>query len=159
MQKAVTGQAKAALDQTPELGWIDLESEAAVELTSEDPARPIESALDLRDGGTGWRAAEPGPQTIRLIFNQPRRISRVRLKFTEEQAERTQEFVLRSGPGQSGPLRDVVRQQWNFSPQGSTAEVEDYRLNLEGVVVLELGIKPDMGGRKAFASLDELRVA
>jgi hypothetical protein len=154
MQKRVIGRPTEVADAV----WLDLESKAAVEITSEDPARPIESAL--RPGKkAGWRAADPGLQVIRLVFNQPQRISHVRLKFTERERERTQEFVLRWAQDRSRPLEDIVRQQWNFSPQDSTEEVEDYRLNLDGAAILELKVNPDVSGRTAFASLDEIRVA
>src|SRR5579864_9248821 len=56
-----------------EQGWLDLESTASVEITSEDNAFPIESALLQRDKG-GWRAAGPGIQTIRLIFDEPQKL-------------------------------------------------------------------------------------
>ena len=75
-------------------GWLDLEAVARVEVTSEDAAHPIESAL-LTIGATGWRAESPGEQTIRLLFEVPQRLSRIRLLFREEKDERTQEFVLR----------------------------------------------------------------
>ena len=154
MQKrAITQPAESAASK-----WLDLESKAEVEITSEDPARPIESAL--RPGGQpGWRAADPGPQTIRLVFDEPQRISQVRLRFTERETERTQEFVLGWTEDRSRPFREIVRQQWNFSPQGSTEEVEEYRLKLEGAAALELKVNPDISGRKAFASLQEFRVA
>ena len=58
-----------------------------------------------------------------------------------------------------GEFRDVVRQQWNFSPGGSTHEVEDHTVNLPGVTVLELTITPDTAGGSARASLQELRLA
>ncbi len=51
-------------------GWLDLEALARVEVTSEDAAYPIESAL-LPVGATGWRAESPGEQTIRLFFEAP----------------------------------------------------------------------------------------
>ena len=41
---------------TPADDWLDLESLAEVEVTSEDVAYPIESALLSRQG-SGWRAA------------------------------------------------------------------------------------------------------
>jgi hypothetical protein len=56
-----------------EQGWLDLESTASVEITAEDIAFPIESAL-LQRGNGGWRVAEPGAQTIRLILDQPQSI-------------------------------------------------------------------------------------
>src|SRR5215472_798165 len=114
---------KRVIDRTPakavsEADWLDLESQATAEITSEESNRPIE--LAFRDGEeVGWRAGAPGAQVIRLLFHQPRRISRIRLRFTERDTERTQEFVLRWAPDQSQPFQEIVRQQWNFSPQGS----------------------------------------
>ena len=52
----------------------------------------------------------------------------------------------------------MTRQQWTFDPQGSTEEVEDYRVTLEDVVVLELAIVPDISRGAAHASLDRLRI-
>jgi hypothetical protein len=46
---------------------LDVRTIARVEVTSEDWRYPIESAFDERDE-RGWRAAEPGKQTIRLFF-------------------------------------------------------------------------------------------
>ena len=49
-------------------------------------------------------------------------------------------------------------QQWTFSPGGSTEEVEDYRVTLDDVVVLELAINPDISKSGAHASLFRLRI-
>jgi hypothetical protein len=138
--------------------WLDLDRAAQVEVTSEDPDHPVESAL-IPGRGAGWRAAGPGPQTVRLRFDEPRRIRRVWLHFAESAAARTQEFVLRWATSDGRPLREVVRQQWTFSPGGSTHETEDYRVDLWGVTVLELTITPDISGGEVRASLAELRVA
>ena len=138
--------------------WLDLERLAQVEITSEDAAHPIESAL-LPNRGTGWRAAGPGEQTIRLLFEHPQRLRRIWLQFVEPVAERTQEFVLRWSPDGGQSFREIVRQQWNFSPQGSTSQTVDHRVDLKGVTVLELGITPDISGGEARASLAQLRVA
>src|SRR5438034_6060738 len=137
-------------------GWLDLEALARVEVTSEDAAHPIESAL-LPVGATGWRAESPGEQTIRLLFEAPQRLRRIRLLFREE--ARTQEFVLRWSPTADGSLRDIVRQQYHFSPSGATEEIEDYRVELEDVVALEVTIVPNISGGDAYASLAELRLA
>lgn len=140
-----------------EENWLDLEEISAVELTSENSNFPIESAL-AASKGSGWRAAEPGEQVIRIILDKPRSLRRVRLEFSEADIERTQEFTLRwSQP--DGPLREIVRQQWNFSPQGSTNEIEDYHVQLEKASVLELTIKPDLTPDSAFASLAVWRLA
>jgi hypothetical protein len=46
----------------------------------------------------GWRAADPGTQTIRLIFDAPQRLTRISLVFEETAIKRTHEFVLRRSP-------------------------------------------------------------
>jgi hypothetical protein len=134
--------------------WLDLEHAATVEVTSEDKDFPIDSSLSI-EHKQGWRAAGPGAQTIRLLFDQPQEIRRISLLFEEDEVKRTQEFVLRSG----GPFREIVRQQWNFSPPSSTRETEEYRVELSHVSVLELTIVPDISGGAACASLKGLRVA
>jgi hypothetical protein len=136
--------------------WLDLEEIARVEVTSEDPNLPIEGALAR--GGSGWRAAEKGKQIIRIVLDTPRTVRRIRLEFSETEIERTQEFTLRWSDA-TGPFREIVRQQWNFSPQGSTSEVEDYQVQLKNVSVLELTLKPDLTSDNAFANLARCRIA
>ena len=101
-----------------EPGWLDLEHLAQVEITSEDVGYPIESAL-IPGTGSGWRSAQPGEQTIRLLFNEPLRLKRIHLVFQEDEKERTQEFVLRWSPDGGQSYREIVRQQYNFSPPGA----------------------------------------
>lgn len=149
----------------PTDAWLPLEDLCEVEITSENPAHPIEGALVAGGtaGGTagepGWRAADPGEQTIRLLFPEPRPLSRVRVEFVEADVERTQEYVLRWAPELGTPVRDLVRQQWNFSPGGATEQVEEHVVDLPAVAVLELTITPDISGGPARASLARLRLA
>jgi hypothetical protein len=107
----------------------------------------------------GWRAAAPGIQTIRLIFDQPQRLRCISLVFEENETGRTQEFVLRWSSDGGSSLKEIVRQQWNFSPPESIREVEDYQVQLSSVTVLELVIKPNIGGGGARASLKNLRLS
>ena len=137
--------------------WLDLRDLATVEISSEDVDYPIESAL-IPDRGPGWRAARPGKQTIRLVFDEPISIGRMFLRFEEQEHGRTQEFVLR-WLSQSQSLREIVRQQYTFSPPGTTQEIEDYSFKLSGVVALELQIVPDISGGGAYASLAQMRLA
>jgi hypothetical protein len=143
---------------SPDHNWLKLEGLAEVEITSEDAAHPIESAL-LPEGAPGWRAAGPGKQTIRLLFTPPQRLQRIRLAFVEPLAERTQEYVLRWSPDGGQSFREIVRQQWHFSPQSATLETEDHHVDLASVTVLELSIIPDISGGDACASLAQLRLA
>jgi hypothetical protein len=138
-------------------GRLDLDREAMVEVTSEDQDCPVEAALVLGET-RGWRAAVSGAQTVRLIFDKPQRLTRISLVFEETDTERTQEFVLRwSGDG-GHSFREIVRQQWNFSPPNSILEVEEYRVELSDVTVLELIIVPDIRRGSARASLKSLRL-
>ncbi len=79
-------------------GWLDVERAAVVEVTSEDKDYPVEAAFGSGDA-LGWRAAVPGSQTIRLVFDQPQRIGCISLVFEGNETARTQEFVLRWSPG------------------------------------------------------------
>lgn len=142
----------------PERAWLDLENIASVELTSEDEAFPIESAL-TGQGKNGWRAAESGVQTIRVIFDQPQRLKRVSLIFVETEVQRTQEFTLRWSPDRGDSFQEIVRQQWNFSSPDATREIEDYAVELPNVTLLDLTIDPDKQNASARASLFSLRVA
>ena len=139
-------------------GWLDLEHVAVVEVTSEHKDFPVELAFASEDA-RGWRSAVPGSQTIRLIFDRPQRLRCVSLIFEEDEAERTQEFVLRWSSDRGSSPQEIVRQQWNFSPQASMREVEEYQVDLHNVNVLELIIKPDIGGGSAHASLKNLRLS
>src|ERR1700746_3108818 len=106
------------------IGWLDLEAVARVEVTSEDAGHPLESA-PLTFGATG---------------------------------SRTQEFILRWSPTADASSRDIVRQQYHFSPSGATEEREEYRVELEDVAALELTIIPNLSGG-SYASLAQLRLA
>ena len=138
--------------------WLDVERAAVVEVTSEESDHPVESAFVSGDA-LGWRAAVPGTQTIRLIFDQPQKLRAILLVFEENDIPRTQEFVLRWSPDGGSSFREIVRQQWNFSPGVATREVEEYQLDLSGVTVLELMINPHIGGGVARASLKSLRLS
>ena len=142
----------------PERKWLDLERIASVEMTSEDETFPIEAAL-VGQGRGGWRAAEPGIETIRLIFDEPQKLRRVSILFEETEAKRTQEFTLRWSPDWGRSFREIVRQQWNFSSPDAVRETEDYAVDLSNVTLLDLTIEPDRENSRARASLLSLRLA
>lgn len=159
MRKSIVSPSAAAVTPIPDI-WRDLERIARVEITSEDPAFPIEHALG-KTMTTGWRAEGTGPQVIRLHFDEPQTIHRIQLHIIDKTAERSQEFAVYAGSG--AELREVVRQQFTFSPGGSTEELEDYTVALDGVTVMELKIDPDRSHdpkqSRNYASLQSLRLA
>ncbi len=160
MRKRVVLPAVAAVLPEDE-PWLDLEQVASAEMSSEDGEFPIENALS-HAGTTGWRASTTGPQMLRLHFDEPVDIRRIHLQFVERTAARTQEFAI-FACGSDRVLRELVRQQWAFSPGGSDEEIEDYTVSISGVTVLELRIDPDRSHNPAqsqhYATLAKLRIA
>jgi hypothetical protein len=157
MRKKIIGSVPDSTSPASQEGWLDLERLAQVELTSEDAAHPIEAAL-APGLEPGWRAAQPGEQTIRFLFDEPQPLRRLRLVFDEREQARTQEFVLRWSADSGQTYREIVRQQYNFSPPSTVREVEDYGVALERVTTLELRIVPDISGGDSCASLAMMRL-
>jgi hypothetical protein len=139
-------------------GWLDVERAAMVEVTSEDKDYPVEFAF-VSGSSRGWRAAASGSQTIRLVFDQPQRLTCISLICEEKETARTQEFVLRWSPDGGNSVKEIVRQQWNFSLPESIRKVEEYQVELSSVTVLELVIDPNISGGVARASLENLRLS
>jgi len=156
---------KTLINSVPEnspssnLDFLDLEQLAQVEISSECPEHPVESALLLNeDSGAGWRAANSGEQTIRVVFDQPCAIERIFLEFEERQQARTQEFVLLGLIDNESAYREILRQQYHFSPPNTTQEIEHYEVKLNRLKALELRIIPDISGGDACATLKKLRL-
>jgi len=158
MRKYLLDSLSCEAEVQPSSAWLDLERIAQVQVTSEDPDYPVEAAFSFGKG-PGWRAGGRGEQTIRLIFDQPQRLRRLWLRFEETSIERTQEFALRWCAHWDDRRQEIVRQQWNFGPHGSRTEIEDYAVDLDGVLFLELIIEPDLRRRQAFATLADWRIA
>ena len=158
MRKRIVSSVGTIASPSSGAHWMDLRQIATVEVTSEDPRFPIESVF-TPDGGPGWRASQKGEQQIRLIFDQPLAVRRIQLHFVETAFDRLQEFTVRWSASEGGQSKEVVRQQWNFNPAGSTSEIEDYEVDLEGVSALELAIKPDLTNNEASATLAAWHVA
>jgi hypothetical protein len=157
-KEIITAQGERVAQPAP---WLDLTTIARVEITSEDDLFPIEHALDHAKT-TGWRAAHTGPQTIRLRFDEPQELHRIQIHIIDRASERTQELALTVeliGCGR----QEVLRQQFNFSPGGSTEELEDLNVELAHVSMLELVIDPDRAHVSAhsqnYATLTALRLS
>jgi hypothetical protein len=149
VRKLVTANVAKHVESPPR--WFDIASLATAELSSEDPACPFENALS--QSATGWRALEPGPQTIRLRFDQPINLRQLRLEFSETKVERSQEFAVVT-ESQDGARREIIRQQWNFTPNDSPTEIEDYKVELRDVICIEVKIDPGRHDRTRLATLD-----
>jgi hypothetical protein len=148
---------KKVIDKTerPDEGWRDLSQCAAFEVTSEEADAPLENALS--PDAKKWIAATPGQQIIRITFDEPQNISKIFLLFEETVKARNQEFILSWQQAGQPEWQEIVRQQFNFSPPGTTIERENFTVSLQRAGALELRITPERsgGGR---ASLSQLRV-
>ncbi len=138
--------------------WLTLGDVALVQVSSEDSQHTIESALGEGVDEEGWRAAAPGRQVIQFRFDKPQRLRRIKLEIDELLVERTQELTIAWSAPATG-MREAIRQQWNFSPAGCTREVEDYRVELDDVVVLQISVTPHVGNDEiGVATIKRLRV-
>jgi hypothetical protein len=157
MRKILISQSETNASLAPAGSWLDLDKLATVELSSENPEHPFELVLRPTTG-EGWKAASPGPQVIRIHFDVPSPVRRVHLEFCEELNQRAQEIAL-FATQKAVARRELVRQQWVFSPTGSKSEVEDFYFDLKDVTTLELQIDPGRHDKAMFATLQTLQVA
>ena len=139
-------------------GEIDIAAVATVQVTSESPDHPIDHAFDDHrgPGGTRWIAGEPGEQTVILAFDAPQTINQILLEVEEPEVARTQELHLCLSCDGGRTYRELLRQEFNFSPAGTTFEREKWTVSAQGVTHLRLVIKPDKGGKPCRATLTSL---
>jgi len=136
---------------------LDITAIATVVVTSEDPAHPIDNVFNNRHEGTsGWVAADNGEQCLILDFDQPQTIRQIALEIEEPEVERTQELTISISSDGGRTYRELIRQEYNFSPSGTTCERETWSVSAERVSHLRLQIKPDKGGKPCRATLTSL---
>ena len=141
-------------------GEIDIASLATFAYSSEDPHYPLEHLIDGRDGpgGTHWASARPDTtERIVLEFNPAQRISRLIYEVEECAQERTQEVRVEASTDHGETYRNVLVQDYTFSPRGATLQHEDLQLELNAVTHLRLTIVPNKGG-SGSATLTSLRL-
>ena len=141
-------------------GELDLVDLAIVAITSESADNPIENAFDQRrgPGGSRWVAHTPGEQTLILTFDAPQALRRVSLEVEEVHESRTQELQLAVSHDGGNTFRELLRQEFTFSPSGATFEHEEWTIVAEKVTHLRLCLNPDKGGRPCRASLTCLSI-
>jgi hypothetical protein len=137
---------------------IDVAAVATVLVTSESPEHPVDYAFDDRrgPGGSRWVAGGPGEQTLILAFDSPQAIRQVVLEVEEPEVSRTQELQLAISCDGGQTYRELLRQEYNFSPPSTTFEREDWAVSADAVTHLRLGIKPDKGDKPSRATLTSL---
>jgi hypothetical protein len=131
---------------------------ATVLVTSEATGHPIDNAFDDRrgPGGSRWVAAEPGEQRLILAFDTPQTIRTIILEVEETEVSRTQELQVAVSFDGGQSFQELRRQEYVFSPPGTTFEREEWAVTAEGVTHLQLVIRPDKGGTPHRATLTTL---
>jgi hypothetical protein len=139
---------------------IDIAGCATIAYSSEDPAHPVEDLFDGRSGpgATRWMSARPDTlEHIVVEFDKPQTITRLVYEVEEVMRERTQEIRVEVSEDGGGTYRQIVVQEYNFSPRGATYQREEQRFSLPRVTHLRLTIVPNKNG-SGTASLTALRL-
>lgn len=142
-------QSRVNGDANPE--WLDLPAIAEVTVTARGER--------LARAPSSWSAECPGEQMIEVRFHHPTAVRRLKVVTTEAEQSRTQELTIWVSQHRGERHREVVRQQFNFSPHGATEQVETYAVQLDDVLAVQLRIVPSIDGRPATARVRDLRIA
>jgi hypothetical protein len=136
----------------------DIAAIATVLITSEAPEHPIDHVFDTRrgPGGSRWIGEEPGEQILTLAFDTPQTLRKISLEIEEQEVSRTQELSLALSRDGGQTYQSLLRQEFNFSPPGTTFEREEWTIAAEGVTHVQLVMKPDKGGKPCHATLTSL---
>jgi hypothetical protein len=141
-------------------GEIDIAGCATIAYSSEKPDHPVEHLLDASFGprATRWISAHPNTiEHILVEFDRPQAIARLVYEVAEAMHERTQEIHVEVSEDGGRTYRQILVQEYNFSPRGATYQREEQRINLENVTHLRLTVVPNKRG-SGSATLTALRL-
>lgn len=161
IRKRIVRDACPASPLDTELPALDIPPIATVIITSEEADHPIEHVFDGQrgPGASRWRAAVPGEQCLIINFDTPQTLHQLVLDIEEPDVSRTQELLLSVSSDGGRTYHDVIRQEYNFSPPGTTYERETWTLNADRVTHLAIRITPDKGGHAGMATLTSVLLA
>lgn len=131
---------------------------ATVWVTSEAADNPIDCAFDQcrGSGGSRWLADDPGKQRLILAFDHPQTLRTITVEVEEPEVSRTQELQVAVSTDGGQTFQELRRQEYTFSPPGTTFEREEWTVRLDGVTHLQVVIIPDKGGKPCRATLTTL---
>lgn len=126
---------------------LDLLNNAEVIITSEDESHPVDNLVDgsRGRGSSQWLAGTSGQQVLIFKFDTPQHIAEIVYEIEETKDTRTQEILIEASSGAGEKYRELVRQEYNFSPAGSTFQKEIVTVNIPGITNIKMTIKPDKG--------------
>jgi|SRR5580704_11669853 hypothetical protein len=159
LRKRLIGEPRGSRE--PDRGdEIDIAASATIAYSSEDADHPIEFLIDAHRGrgGTCWTSGHTNEiGRIVLEFDNPQPISSLVYEVEESGQERTQELCVAVSCDHGHSYRQVLVQEYTFSPEGATFQHEELRLDLPAVTHMCLTIVPNKGG-SGMATLTSLRL-
>lgn len=137
---------------------IDIIRNAEVIATSESENFPLDNIVDgsTGRGSSQWVAGATGPQTLVFKFDAPQNIAGIVYEIEEQEVARTQEICFEVSTDSGAHFREILRHEYNFSPDGSTFQREELKLDLAHVTDLKMTIKPDKGNLDRRAKLNHI---
>jgi hypothetical protein len=143
---------------TPQSDEKEIAAIATVLVTSEAADAPIDHVFDRHrgPGGSHWVAAAPGEQRLILAFDTPQTLRTISLEVEEPQVNRTQVLQVSVSYDGGQTYHELRRQEYTFSPPGTTFEREAWVVAVERATHLQLVITPDKGGQPCLATLTSL---
>lgn len=131
--------------------WLSLDAVADVSI--------VVGGQRVKRAPPEWSGDQSGEQTIEVRFHHPTSLRRLRLVSCETEQARTQEITVWVSLARGERHRELLRQQFTFSPQGATEEVEEYAFQLDDVSAIQVRIVPSIDGRPAVAKVSDLQVS
>ncbi len=155
-KKIVPSANEAAMPATA--NTIDIIRSAELIATSESENFPLDNIVD---GSTGlgssqWVAGSAGPQTLIFKFDSPQNITAIVYEIEEREVARTQEICFEVSTDSGAHFREILRHEYHFSPDGSTFQREELKLDLPQLTDLKMTIKPDKGNLACRAKLNHI---
>lgn len=139
---------------------IDIAGCATILYSSEDPANPVEYMLDGHSGrgATRWISARPDTtECIVLEFDRPQLIAKLVYEVEEAERERIQEVRVEISEDGGRSYRQILVQEYTFSPRGATYQREEQRFGHVRASHLRLRIVPNKSG-SGTATITALRL-
>ena len=135
---------------------IDIIRSAELIATSESENFPLDNIFDgsTGPGSSQWVAGSTGPQTLLFKFDAPQHITGIIYEIEETEVARTQETCFEASSDSGAHFREILRQEYNFSPTGATFQREELNVDLPGITDLKMTIRPDKGNRDCRAKLN-----
>ncbi|MBU1692026.1 MAG: discoidin domain-containing protein [Gammaproteobacteria bacterium] len=137
---------------------IDIIQHAEVIATSESENSPLDNVVDgsTGPGSSQWVAGSTGPQSLIFKFDAPQNITGIIYEIEEQEIARTQEVCFEVSTDSGAHFREILRHEYNFSPNGSTFQREELKLDLPQITDLKMTIKPDKGNLNCLAKLNHI---